>query len=575
MSGVSIGNGVDLGNLVTSQIDSSTGGIKLSSGIGKLKPQSPWLVKPSVLQMDYTDPSITWGYSSATSALDKTYQRFSNYTLRIDITANSAQVLKGTRSITADSTDQMLSIHIYIPFMPQSGGSGQSINVLLTNANGYNANNHVFGFDSGYLRQGWNELRMWAGDTNGASGTGTLAFGATKTQNGTGCDFTSNIGYVEITFQNMNGKSVYLDSVRRSSKVRPCLVMGFDATGLDVSDNVFVTKVAPLFQSYGYQGYFTVTWIYDMLYSGGADDLRKRTLYATYGWDSLVHTWNHGATTPGTSFIVTGTAASDVVTLTKTTHGYPVGSKFYANISGVTSPTQANGVFEMTVATANTITYTASGAGTATLTGTISLSTYLFDVVNTTGTLQTQIIQHELADTATLMRANGFNRGSGIGGWPNNSCPELVTTKAVCDAAGIKLFRGIKGGTVKFSEFGIDNPLHFGSVEMGSGGTATTLQNLKDKLTGAIGRGEHMWTYGHYIQDDTDPTQSAYFPVDNGYPPGSNGNPNPRNGVGQGGWWYYSTLKRFFDEAVQPAVSANILDVKRPSDWAASIGISV
>ena len=148
----------------------------------------------------------------------------------------------------------------------------------------------------------------------------------------------------------------------------------------------------------------------------------------------------------------------------------------------------------------------------------------------------------------------------------------------MCDVAGIRLFRGIKGGTVKISEFGIDNPLQFGSVEMGSGTTATTLQYVKDKLAGAIGRGEHMWTYGHYILDDADPANAAYAPVDNGYPPGSGGNPNPPAAGAQGGvggYWYYSTLKRFFDEAVQPYVAAGQLEVKRPTDWSLSIGVPV
>lgn len=546
-------------------------------GLIPLTNQAALLTKPSKLQMDFTDPAITWGYTSATSALDKTYQRFSNYTLRLDLAANTAQILKGTRTITCDPVDQLLSIDIYLPFMPISGASGHSINVTLTNATGSSGNNNVYSFDSNYLRQGWNSLRMWAGDAVGASGTGTLAYGATKASNGTGLDMTANIGYIEMTFNNMNGKSVYLDGVRRGAKTKTTLVMGFDATGTGTNDNVMTNKVAPLFAQYGYRGYFTVTNVYDMLYAGSTDDLRKRALYSTFGWDALNHTWNHGGTVPGGSSTVTGSATADLVTIAKTAHGNVIGSKWHAAISGAT-PSAANGVWEMTATTANAFTYTAAGAGTVALTGTVTYSTLLADVVPSASTLSTQIVNHELTDLAKVMRSTGFNRAASIGAWPNNSVPDLTTTQNACTTAQIGLFRGIKGGTVKINEFGIDNPLHFGSVEWGSGTTATTLQYVKDKLTGAIGRGEHLWTYGHYVLDDTDPANAAFFPVDNGLAPGAGSNPNPPAAGAQGGtggWWYLSTINRFFAEAVAPAIAAGTLEVKRPSDWAQQIGVPI
>lgn len=565
------------GDVVRSKTNPFTGEIRLNAGgadIGLIT-QASLLSKPSKAQLNYAEPTNVFGYTAATGTLDKTYQRYSNYTLRLDFSASSAQIRRPTAGVTADPVDQLLSIDVYIPFMPVGGGSGNSINVLLTNANSFSANNNTYSFDSNYLRQGWNTLRMWGGDTVGASGTGTLAFGATKSVGGTGLDMAATIGYVEITFNNFNGRSIYLDGVRRSAKTKPVLVMGFDATGVSASDNVFTEKVAPLFESYGYQGYFTVTDVYDMLYAGSADDLRKRTLYARYGWDALNHTWNHGGTVPGGTATVTGSAAADLVTITRTAHGYPIGSKWHSAISGAT-PSAANGVWEMTATTANAFTYTAAGTGTGALTGTITNSTLLADVAPSPSTLSTQIINHELIDMAKVMRATGFNRAASIGAWPNNSVPDLLTTQNACaDAsAQIKLFRGIKGGTVKINEFGVDNPLHFGSVEWGNGATATTLQFVKDKLAGAIGRGEHMWIYGHYVLDDTDPANSAYFPVDNGLPPGAGSNPAaPAGGTGGGGWWYLSTINRFFAEAVAPAVAAGTLEVKRPSDWASKIGV--
>jgi hypothetical protein len=353
--------------------------------------------------------------------------------------------------------------------------------------------------------------------------------------------------------------------------------MGFDATGTGTNDNVFTEKLAPLFKQYGLKSYFTVTNIYDMIYAGSNDDLRKRQLYDEYGWDALNHTWNHGGTVAGGSSTVTGAAVADLVTITKTAHGYPTGSKWHASISGAT-PSAANGVFEMTATTVNAFTYTAAGSGTVALTGTVTYSTLLADVIPTSNTLSTQIANHEFADMSKVMRSSGYNRAAAIGAYPNNSCPDLTTIQSIYPANNIQLFRGIKGGTVKINEFGIDNPYHFGSFEMGSGSTATTLQYLKDKLTGAIGRGEQMWTYGHYILDDTDPSNSAYYPVDNGSPPASGGNPNPPAAGAQGGtggWWYYTTLERFLVEAVLPAISGGTLECKSPYEWAKSIGVSV
>lgn len=571
----------EAGGTATFATDASgnaTGLVDPVGGVIPLTNQAALLTKPSKVQLDFTDPAIVWAYTSATGALDKSIQRFSNYTLRLDLSASSSQIRKGTNiSITADPLDQLLSIDIYIPFMPISGGSGHSINVQLTNVTGYSANNHTYGFDSNYLRQGWNTLKMWAGDAAGASGTGTLAYGASKVIGGTGLDMTSTIGYVEITFNNMNGKSVYLDGVRRGAKSKTVLVMGFDATGTGTNDNVFTQKVAPLFAQYGYQGYFTVTNVYDLLYAGSNDDLRKRALYSTFGWDALNHTWNHGGTVPGGSSTVTGSATADLVTIAKTAHGNVIGSKWHAAISGAT-PAAANGVWEMTATTANAFTYTAAGAGTVALTGTVTYSTLLADVVPSASTLSTQIVNHELTDLAKVMRATGFNRSASIGAWPNNSVPDLTTTQTACTTAQISLFRGIKGGTVKINEFGVDNPLHFGSVEWGSGTTATTLQYVKDKLTGAIGRGEHMWTYGHYVLDDTNPANAAYFPVDNGLAPGAGSNPNPPAAGAQGGtggWWYLSTINRFLAEAVAPAIAAGTLEVNRPSDWAKKIGAPI
>lgn len=543
--------------------------------------QNP-IVKHSKLQLNYADPALSLAFASGTGtiSLSKTYQRYSSYTRQVDLTANSCVIAKSSQTITCDPTDLMLTLSVYLPFQL---ASGQSISVGLYNSNSFSTTYTLFAFNANYLRQGWNDLRMWSGDTTSSNtstdGEGTLAFGAIKTDGAGGaCNMAANIGYIEITFNNLNGKTVHLDALRRSAKASTKLVMGFDATGTGAADDVMTNAVAPLFSRYGFKGYFTVTNVYDMLFSGSADDERKHALYNTYGWDAVVHTWNHGATVPGGTATVTLSRTSNLVTVTySAAHGYAVGSKYYASISGAT-PTDMNGQYELTVTTTTQATYTATGADGAG-TGTIRLSTLLADVLAFGGTLSQsvmdQIAKHEIADMAQVMQSVGFWRAANIGAWPNNSCPDITTTQTACALGKVDYFRGIKGSTVKLSEFGIDNPFQFGSVEWGSGTTATTLQYVKDKLSGAIGRGEHMWIYGHYVMDDTNPANAAYAPVDNSYPPGSGGNPNPPGASAQGGiggWWYLSTIKRFFDEAISPAVANGSVIVQRPSEWAIGIG---
>lgn len=539
-------------------------------------PQGRRLAKYSSEQVAFYNPSITWAYTTMAGALDKAFLRYGNNTLKVTPSANSAQIRKGSLSMTADPVDQMLTVDVYIPHMVVSGGSGMTISISLFNAiygAGWSANSVTFSFDSNYLRQGWNSLRMWAGDTNGGSGTGTLAYGAGKTVQGAGCDLTQSMSYFELNVTNMNGLPIYLDGFRRSAKAKTMLVMGFDATGNGSSDDVFTTTLAPFMQSQGYRCYFTNTWVYDMLYQGSADELRKRILYEQYGWDSINHTFNHGGSRPGGTATVTLSRTSNVVTATwGAAHSIPNTSRWNASISGAT-PSDMNGVFEFEYLSTTTAKFTAAGADGAG-TGTITYSTLMQDVVPSASTLSTQIMEHEIIDTANMMRHMGYNRGSTVGAWPNNSVGDISTVIAACVKAGIKLFRAIRGGTCKPSEFGgVDNPYNFGSVEMGSGATATTLQYVKDKLAGAIGRGEHMWTYGHYILDETTAANIAHVNADLNYSPGQNGNPAPPGSAAGGGYWYMGTLKRFIFEAVNVAVAAGTCEVVTPSEFQAALGI--
>lgn len=546
----------------------------LAMGIPQAVPYSSY----SSIVMDFTNPTVSWSYTNATGALSKDYQRDTNYTLALTFSGaavSSAQIRKGSLTgFTADPDDKMLTLDVYIPFIPTSGANGHSISVTLFNTTGYSGDNITFSFDSGYIRQGWNSLRMWQDDTNGAAGTGTLAIGAGKTVAGQGCNMASNIGYIEVNFNNMTGKTVYLAPFTRSLKAAKTLIMmHWDATGASNSDDVIVSSIAPMLARYGVRGNFTYTDVYDGLYTGSADDLRKQELYHKWGWDAMFHTTNHGGTRPGGTATVTLSRTSNVVTATwGVAHGIPNTAKWHAAIYGAT-PNDMNGVFEFTYASATTATYTAAGADGAG-SGTITYSTLLKDVINDAGTVSQQICDHEIVDNVLSMRSVGYNRGSTTGAWPNNSCPDITATAVSFAKVGAKLARGISGGTAKPSRFGgLDNPFNFGSVEMGSGTSATTLTYAKQKLDGALGRGEHLPLYGHYNVDEKDPRNIVHVNANLEYAPGQGGNPNPPLTNGSyNGYWYSGTVELFIQYAMG-YVNAGQAEFVTMSEFGPRLGI--
>ena len=555
-----------IANPVTGGIEISVGGKRvdaLSGGIDYLP------VKGSTL-LDITNSSNVLSVTTCTLAYDRTITRWGGATLKATPSAATAQIRKGSLNLLLDPITQMLSFDVYIPTVVDGS---KSISISLFNSTAWSANNTRWSFNLNALRQGWNTVKCWCGDTDGAVGTGTLSAGVTKTKNGTGFDPLSAIGYFELDIANMSGLDLYFDQFRKACKAKTALVMGFDATGKDSSDNVMTKAggVAEVMKAAGIPGYFTATYIYDLAYPTAADTLRKEVLYRDYGWDALPHFWNHGGSYPGSTFTAaTAVRASNVVTFTATAaHNIPVGTEFYALAEGAT-PTDMNGLVLCKSTGATTITYPAAGTdGSAT--GTVTLKTITEKVINADNATTRAILRHELVDLVRLIKAKGWGRAAHIGAYPNNSVGVMEVTQPICAEAGIKFFRSIKKRTVSVSEFGVDNPLHFGSVEMGSGSTATTLTDLKNALAGAIGRGEHLWTYGHYVLDETDPANAAHANANLEYAPGQGGNPAPP-GVSYGGWWYLGTIKRFINEAVLPAIAAGNLIATRPSDWAASLG---
>lgn len=523
--------------------------------------------------------NITVGVTSVTHTLSNERPRWEAYTRRCSITSTASEIRFASANFTADPVDRSLCLDIYIEQMPSeflsaTGGASPFITVQLSNTTSLGANFSRWTFDAGYLRQGWNTLKMRDADTVSATaGAGNLPIGcAHPADTGTGFNWLGTGQFFSLAFNNMSGFVVHIDQLRRAPKAKPVLVIGFDASGSGAADEVFPNKVAPLFARYGIRSYCTMTYIYELLFAGGQAWRRLANLHDNYGWDVVNHTWSHGATTIGRALIPSSVVRDGANLVTFTTaqpHGLPLNRPIRIAIQGAT-PADMNGVFTATVTTTTAFTYTATGAA-GSATGTIRAYTFLSEVLNANNAENLRLLEHELGDVARVLESNGFTRGRAVAVLPNNSVPELSLMQTVCTSNNIKFVRAYRGGYSFVSELGIDNPLNFGSFVMDSGTSFTQTSTIKNKVQGAIDRGEHIWIFGHFILDDEDPANASFAPVNPDFPPSQGGNPNPPAGValsGFGGWWYMSQLRDLIENSVGPAVRRGDLLVMSPSEYA-------
>lgn len=519
--------------------------------------------------------NITIGTTTLTHTLENERPRFQSYTRKCVLSSAASEIRFASASFTADQTQKALSIDVYIESpVTEFSASNPYITVNLSNTTSLGSNYSRWVFDAGYLRQGWNTLKMRYADTVSAtSGAGNLPTGCNHpTDVGTGFDWTGTGQFFSLTFTNMNGFTVHVDELRRPAMANPILVIGFDASGSGATDETFVNKVAPLFSAYGIRSYCTMTNVYELINSGGAAWKRMEALHNTHGWDVLNHTWNHGATEIGRTVTLTSLSRTSNLATAVVSGGHSLTTNKVAKLSiqGAT-PSDFNGTYDCTVTTSTGFTYSSAGVNT-TCTGTIKLYTYLSEVLGVSSTENQRILEHELTDIARVLRGSGFSRGSKVAVFPNNSVPELSMLQTVCSNAGIKFARGYRGGYTFVNELGIDNPLNIGSFVMDSGTNYTRLSEIQAKVQGAIDRGEHIWIFGHFILDDEDPANAAYVPTSPDYPPSQNGNPAPPAGVslsGFGGWWYMSQLRTLIEQTIGPAIRAGTLTAMSPSEYAA------
>jgi hypothetical protein len=546
------------------------------------------------------DTTISTGWTRSgtgtTYKASSLYSRRSSHTLEIDMTSASADATlewSNATGVAADPTDQLLAFDIYIPEIVQPNVGGTvGINIFVSNATTYAAPGTLWVVNSNYLRQGWNQIVLCGKDADGAlssdRGTGTLPFGMSKAGASGGAsplNWSNPIKFIQIviTYSSVNKRKLYLDSqIRIPAKIRPFVCVGFDSSGSSLTDDEFIDNTAPFMQSLGIPSYFTMTQVYDAIYMGTQDDDRRELLYSGYKWDAINHSWSHGASVPGVyyssgnSLVVSGTGTLATLTLSAA-HGWTVGTKVLIAVMGATgaSATNANGVFEATVTTTTAVAYAITGGTDGTATGTVRASTYLNDVFNTVAVTNQPIIlgaenalaalRHEFLDINYYGRMKGWRRGSAFMAYPNNSLPDMRIMEPVAVAAGIKLAREGRGTTVRVGEFGVDNPLAMGAIELNSGSTGSTYTDLVNAAQGAINRGQGLHIYGHYLRDES---LDAVVDIDS--PPGKNGNP-AAPGASPGLWWYRATFRKLMTH-LKSRADADELDFISADDLVTQIG---
>lgn len=578
-------------NVVTATTDAGTGKPLLSAACADLLREANSYPRNRILQFGekLIDVTISTGWTRAgagsTFAASSEQSRRSSHTMKVDMTSSSADATLSWTNATgvlADPDDQLIAFDVYIPRIIQGiTGSSASIQVFVSNAETYAAPATTWVFNSNFLRQGWNELRMCGKDADGSvgsyRGTGTLPYGVNKAGATGGTNplvWTNPIKFIQILITNSatNKRIFYFDEIRIPDKIKPFICLGFDASGADAADDIFLDQTAPFLRANNIPSYFTVTNIYERLNSSGQGHERRQTLYDDFGWEAINHTWSHGASAVGVNWpsgntlVVSGTGTLATLTLSSA-HGVTVGAKMLIAVWGGTGASAAGalGVFEATATTTTAVTYTISGGADGAATGTTQASTYLGAVFNAaTWTNQPIVLaeanalpalKHEILGIQGFSRSCGWLNGSSAHVYPNNSYPDMDWMQTVAALAGVKIARAGVGTTCRVSsDFGIDNPLVIGSFEMNGEVNGATIQHATDALQGAINRGEGLFIFGHNLRDET-----LDVGVDIDYPPGNNGNPSAPGTV-PSLWWYEGQLEKFLTDVAIPLRDAGSLD---------------
>ena len=301
-----------------------------------------------------------------------------------------------------------LGLWMYLEAQPgyQVGGTiaGTLSMTIGTNA-ATSANALSVGFNTNQLREGWNFLtfvmRNPLAYQSGSGQTEYHPFGVNASGLGTGADsdiVNSNVNKLKISWQNMQGATLYFDSIWTAFSATPQIIFGCDG-GSNLAEIAL-----PIFSGYGWVGYSAQP--FSTVDSGTSNNTVQGNLnsnalasgaaaYAA-GWDVINHTVTH------------------------------------PSVGG----------------------YTSEAA-----------------------------IAYQLEQAKAWLLSRGYERGCEFYASPQSNTSRLSET--VIKSLGYKLQRHVRKWNTSITPFGLDNPHHIGSIDIGSA-SQTGVSSVASGVGGSV-----------------------------------------------------------------------------------------
>lgn len=200
------------------------------------------------------------------------------------LSSGAGQCSSGTASALQGSPLN-IGMWIWIPFLPQAnvGGSAATptIQLQVTAANG-GTGGTIIGWNNNQLKEGWNFLKFV--DTRGTIAAGAHPLGVSATFSGDANDpfLAANNGAVRrvvVLINNLSGVPVIIDSIWTGISSKAAVVLGCDASGVDLS-----TYAAPRLATNGLPFYMAIPRsVQTSAYSGTVDRVAVVADYTALG----------------------------------------------------------------------------------------------------------------------------------------------------------------------------------------------------------------------------------------------------------------------------------------------------
>lgn len=249
------------------------------------------------------------GYDGAGVALPVQSKTGLPYMTKLDIASDNIQQFEiSNANMGSVVTNGVIGFWLYLDMTNKVSGAGQRYLMDVSSEIALYTPYVRVQVTGNQLRHGWNfiaynQLKDIA--SMPASEDHFSGLSVTKFSTGANGDLRTNpLKYMQLSFINMNGCSVYLDSLWTGYSALPQVVIGVDQATQDTVDYAL-----PVFDKYGWKGYAACT--YRAWASGSkivsdwntpAGGTEKTEQLAKAGWDIINHGVNHlpasGMTTP-------------------------------------------------------------------------------------------------------------------------------------------------------------------------------------------------------------------------------------------------------------------------------------